>query len=73
MKVRVEGKKLRHWHPQLGEEMEREENDDGGGDVFVETTAGSGGGCGSGHDHMHSHSYPPSLKDFTSKKDGLFP
>ena len=43
------GEKLRYWHPRLGEEMEKEENADGVGDVFVETTSGSG--CGSGHDH----------------------
>jgi len=73
LEVRVAGEKLRHWHPQLGEEMEKEENADGVGDVFVETTSGSG--CGSGHDHSHSHSHShaPSLKDFTSKKKGLFP
>ena len=45
LEVRVAGEKLRHWHPQLGEEMEKEENADGVGDVFVETTSGSGGGC----------------------------
>lgn len=73
VEVKVEGKKLRFWHPQLGEEIQEGEKE-GGLDVFVETT--TSGGCGSGHDHSHSHSHShersPTLKDFTSKK-GLFP
>ena len=39
----------------------------------IEMFTAMGVGCGSGHYHSHSHSHAPSLKDFTSKKKGLFP
>ena len=74
--VRVEGDKLKKWHPQLGEEMEVEQTGDNdvseGGDGGDGGGGGSssiggihvektgGGGGGCGHDHDHSHSHSQS-------------